>query len=88
MQGSKLVIEGPFAKSGKTALAVTLGIMKMDQNPDLIGFGNLGIKHDQFEKRKSITPSYFDRDREYLCIRMLLFPAQQCVSECPALAAG
>ena len=68
MQGTKLVIEGPFAKSGKTALAVTLGIMKMDQNPDLIGFGNLGIKHDQFEKRKSITPSYFDRDREYLCI--------------------
>lgn len=68
MQGTKLMIEGPFAKSGKTLLATELTIFSLNQDPDIIGFGNMDINHEQFEKRKIVSPSFFDKDREYLCV--------------------
>lgn len=62
------MIEGPFAKSGKTLLATDFTVFSLDMDPDLIGFGNMKITHDQFEKRKHVDPSFFDPDRDYLCV--------------------
>lgn len=66
--GSKVIIEGPYAKSGKTWLASTIALSALKKNSNLIGLGNMYLDHERYSQVKKITRKQLDNDEPKLVL--------------------
>ena len=60
--GSKVIIEGSYAKSGKTWLASTIALSALKKNKNLIGLGNMYLDHERYSQVNKITRKQLDTD--------------------------
>lgn len=66
--GTKTIIEGPWAKSGKTLLVVTFVLLALKVKPNLIVYANIDIDHPNCHKVKKLTPDDFKEGKEYVVV--------------------
>jgi hypothetical protein len=66
--GTKIVIEGPYSKSGKTFLAAFFTKFSLDKHANYRGYGNITINHPHYKKVETLEPSDFKPKYKYIVV--------------------